>query len=109
MLQDAWRSIRNKNASSILGRSVAIIAMNVVIVAVFYAYTSIVGRSFVIVDIALYGVASWVAVIVHDRIAASKPSAMMENMGIVLLMIIAALFALFTMNVPSLTIFTPGI
>ena len=92
MLQDAWRSIRNKNASSILGRSVAIIAMNVVIV-----------------DIALYGVASWVAVIVHDRIAASKPSAMMENIGIVLLMIIAALFAWFTMNVPSLTIFAPGI
>ena len=92
MLQDAWRSIRNKSASSILGRSVAIIAMNVVIV-----------------DIALYGVASWVAVIVHDRIAASKPSAMMENIGIVLLMIIAALFAWFTMNVPSLTIFAPGI
>jgi hypothetical protein len=109
MLQDAWRSIRNKHSSSILGRSVAIVAMNIVIVAVFYTYTSIVGRSFVIVDIALYGVASWVAVIVHDRIAACKPSAMMENIGIVLLMIIAALFAWFTMDVPSLMIFTPGI
>lgn len=108
MLQDAWRSIRAAHTSSILGRAVAIVAMSIVIVAVFYSYTSIVGRSFVIVDIALYGVASWVAIIVHDRIAAHKPSAMMENIGIALLMAIAAVFAWCTMNVPSWGIFQPG-
>ena len=105
MLQDAWRSFRVNHTTSILGRAVAIVAMNIVIVTVFYTYTSIVGRSFVIVDIALYGVASWVAVIVHDRIAAYKPSAMMENVGIMLLMTIAAAFAWLTMNVPSCAIF----
>lgn len=109
MLQDAWRSMRANHATSILGRAVGIIAMNVVIVAVFYIYTAVVGRSFVVVDIALYGVASWVAVIIHDHIAARKPSALMENVGIVLLMIIAATFAWCTVNVPSWTMFHPEI
>lgn len=61
MVDDALRALRKQQRASVIGRAVGIIVMNVVIVAVFYSYKAIVGSSFVVVDIALYGVACWVA------------------------------------------------
>lgn len=105
MVQDAWRSLRRQQYASILGRAVGIIVMNIVIVVGFYSYEAVIGTSVVVVDIALYGVACWIASLMHDRIANRQPSAAMENVGILVLVIIAFVFAWCTINVPSWTIF----
>jgi hypothetical protein len=81
--------------------------MNVFIVVGFYAYSLSIGRSIVVVDIMLYGVASWIAVLIHNRINERTPSATMEYIGIALMMIIAGVFAWCTIHVPAPAIFHP--
>lgn len=107
MVDDALRALRKQQRASVIGRAVGIIVMNVVIVAVFYSYTAIVGSSFVVVDIALYGVACWVASITHERINSLRPNAAMEYVGIAVLCGIAFMFAWLTIHVPAQTIFHP--
>lgn len=105
MVQDSWRTLRRTRQSSVLGRAVGIVVMNIAIVVGFYSYEAVVGSSLIVVDIALYGVACWIAALLHDRIAQRHPSAFMESLGVLLLVIIAFVFAWFTINVPSWTIF----
>lgn len=107
MVQDTWRTLRRTRLSSVLGRAVGIVVMNIAIVVGFYSYEAVVGSSLIIVDIALYGVACWIASLLHDRIAQQHQSAIMESLGVLLLIIIAFVFAWFTINVPSWTIFHP--
>ena len=107
MVQDTWQSVARSQSSSIIGRAIGIIAMNVFVVVGFYAYSLSIGRSIVVVDIMLYGVASWIAVLIHNRINERTPSATMEYIGIALLMIIAGVFAWCTMYVPAAAIFHP--
>lgn len=107
MVDDALRALRGQHRASVIGRAAGIIVMNVVIVAGFYGYTAIVGSSFVVVDIALYGVACWVASITHERINSLRPNAAMEYVGIAVLCGIAFMFAWFTIHVPPQAIFHP--
>lgn len=111
MVRDAWREYRRHERTSILGRSLGIIAMNIFIVTGYYTYTLIlqqlidIGSMMVVVDIMLYGVASWIAVLLHDTVMRRMQTALHERVGIVLLIIIAFVFAYFTIDVPDLAIF----
>lgn len=115
MIRDAWREFRQHERTSILGRSLGIIAMNVFIVTGYYTYTLIlqqlvdIGSMMVVVDILLYAVASWIAVLFHDTVLRGMPSSTHERVGIILLIIITFVFAYFTINVPDLAIFHSNI
>lgn len=115
MIRDAWRDLRRHESSSILGRSLGIIAMNVFIVTGYYSYTLIlqhivdIGSMMVVVDIMLYGVASWIAVLLHDAVQKRTPSSTREYVGIAILIIITVVFAYFTIHVPDLAIFRSDI
>lgn len=111
MIRDAWREYRLHERTSIFGRSLGIIAMNVFIVTGYYTYTMIlqqlvdIGSMMVVVDIMLYGVASWIAVLLHDTVLKRVSTSQHERIGIALLVIIAFVFAYFTIHVPNLAIF----
>ncbi len=107
MVDDAIRVLRKQQRASVIGRAAGIVVMNVVIVVGFYAYKAIIGSSFVVLDIALYGVACWVATITHERINSCRPSAVMEYVGIAMLCGIAFMFAWLTIHVPPQSIFHP--
>lgn len=105
MVRDVWRAVRGQQNTSVLGRAAGIIVMNIAIVVGFYSYEAVIGSSLIVVDIALYGVACWIATLIHERIASRRPSAIFEYVGIALLVMIAFVFAYLTIHVPDVAIF----
>lgn len=89
-----------------LGIFLATLAMNLFIVAFFYTYTGIYGRSILALDIGSYLVGCIIAAYVYYKILVLPPLApYIEALGILLLILNILLFAIWTYHPPKLPLF----
>lgn len=104
---DLWRRRRGV-PMSVLGRALGIIAADVIIVIGFYAYTWIIGRSILAIDITLYVVGCWAAVWLHERSANGNTDPSVNALGWIVVALLAVLFGSITYHPPTLGIFIPA-
>lgn len=104
LLVDLWRRRRGVPIS-ILGRALGIIVAGVIIVIGFYAYTSVVGQSILMVDIALYVGGCFAAAWLHARIVQFRPGIAHTILGLILLTMLMLLFAKLTYDPPAFGMF----
>lgn len=98
---------RHGTAYAPLGRAVGVIIIDVLIVVVFYAYTAVSGRSILAVDIGLYVLGCWIAVVAHNAVAARHWPSWSAYVGWSILLCLGVLFALWTFSPPELGPFIP--
>jgi hypothetical protein len=109
----AWWSTRHRDRAGTVGRSpvplaavAAALAGSAIVVAGFYAYVSVLGAHELLVDIALFLLAAWVAVRVLDRLVRVGP-AVPTLLGVVLVVGLLAALALLTVAPPDWPMFQP--
>jgi len=89
-----------------LAKAMGIYAMPITISIIFYAYTAIVGHSILAVDIATFGLAAVVGQLISYKIISDKERPGWLNfMGIVLIILLGAVYIVFTYVTPHCNIF----
>lgn len=101
--------IRNSTKNFAIAKAVGIYTMPAVIAIIFYSYTSIIGHEILAVDISSFIAAIAIGQLVSYKILTSNqlPS-WTKRLGIILLILLAAAFIVFTYIPPPLPVFQDG-
>lgn len=87
-------------------RGVGLACVSIVIVAIFHAYTGLIGHNLLIVDIALFAIAIAVGQAVSATLAAPAARALgLRSAGLLLLAAQIGAFSIFTLHPPALALF----
>lgn len=94
----------------IIAKTAGIYVIPVAIVVLFYAYTAIIGRGILAVDISIFVIAVWLGQLTSYRILNLKQLPRWLNyLGIFLILVLALAFGVFTFYPPQLPIFQDGL
>lgn len=100
-----WR-IKDKSNNFFLAKTAGALTIIIVIPAIFYGYTSIVGESILAVDILSFVIAVVVAQFLGYKILTYKQQPkIIELVSLVVLIVLAVLFVIFTFYPPHLPLF----
>jgi hypothetical protein len=100
------RPVRDTRSGFLLAKAIGAYVMPVVIVAVFYSYTAFTGDSILAVDLSSFVIAVVIGQIVSYKLWGwFKSSALLNPLGLAMLIIGILLFAVFTFYPPRVGIF----
>jgi hypothetical protein len=94
----------------IIAKTAGIYVIPAAIVVLFYAYTAIIGKEILAVDISIFVIAVWLGQLTSYRILNLKQLPRWLNyLGIFLILVLALAFGVFTFYPPQLPIFQDGL
>ncbi|MDR7855410.1 DUF6512 family protein [Tissierella sp.] len=97
--------IKNDTNSFFIGKAIGVLAMEIFIVIVFYAYTSITKEAVTFIDIGSFLVGALICQLISYKIMKKEFSNMTNILGLIIFILIGSSFILFTFYTPKLPIF----
>ena len=102
--------LRRYTSNFFIAKAIGIYVMPVVIAAIFYAYTAIFGEEILIVDISIFFVAVALGQLASYKILTMKQwPRWICGVGVVMVILLAAAFGIFTFYPPELGIFRDAV
>ena len=100
--------IKGKVNNFFIAKGISILVMIAFIVTVFYTYSGIIGRNYLIADISLFYIATLIGQIVSYKILIApsfKNEKQLNILFIIIILILVLLFTYFTYNPPHIPLF----
>jgi hypothetical protein len=105
-----YRFLVNSVNNFIFGKAIGIYVMPVTIAVLFYSYTGIIGQEILIVDILIFVIAVALGQLTSYKIlTSSKLPRWSDGIGLILIILLAVAFGLFTYYPPHLPVFRDGV
>jgi hypothetical protein len=101
-----YRYLKGATNNFVVAKAAGIYVIPVAIVVIFYSYTAIVGHDILIVDILIFVIAIALGQLVsYKGLTSRRLPPWLDKVGIALVVILAAVFGVFTFYPPHLPIF----
>ncbi len=101
--------VRKSTKNFFIAKAVGIYAIPVIIAIIFYSYTTVIGHSILAIDISSFIVAIAIGQLISYKILTSHQLPVWtNNLGVILLVLLAIAFIIFTYLPPHLPVFKDG-
>ena len=100
-----FRIIGNKVNNYFLAKALGNMVLGLTIIVIFYAYVSIIGNHYLILDLMIFVFGVFLCQVVTYRIFMGTSSSLSNRLGVFILILVGVIFAVFTFYPPHAGIF----